>query len=78
MKPIPQAQQPYSEYSIQNPSVQSDSQISSSYIEKSLSGIVNKIPLTKKQKEEDKNENINKDIIKFYEKKYKVKKFKGF
>lgn len=55
----------------------SESEISSSYIEKSMSGIVNKIPLTRKQKEEDKPDS-HKDLHRFYERKYKVKKFKGF
>lgn len=55
----------------------SESEISSSYIQKSMSGIVNKIPLTKKQREEEKGD-CNKDMAKFYERKYKVKKFKGF
>jgi len=42
-----------------------------------MSGIVNKIPLTKNQREEEKGD-CNKAMVKFYERKYKVKKFKGF
>ena len=53
-----------------------DSDISVSYIEKSLSGITNKVPLTQKQKEEELNHEG--EIDRFYKKKYKITKFKGF
>lgn len=55
---------------------QSESEISSSLIEKSLSGIMNRIPLSKKQREEDGD--ASKEIAKFYQRKYKVKPFRPF